>query len=99
MSTNLSCNHLAEIVMTNPMLYAAPWNKGRNQIALANLFRRNVYFDDGFPMLNLPLINNTQTNAFAATLSKHDAEFTRKDKSITIAISWAFGKGWYKNMH
>lgn len=98
MSINVSCNHLAQIVMTNPMLYGALWNKGRNSVAMANIFRKSVVFDaDGFPFLTLPLINETQVNSFAATLTKNKVSHKPGDKQITIAISWAFGQGWYRN--
>lgn len=100
MSTvNVSCNHLAQIVMTNPMLYGALWNKGRNSVAIANIFRKSVVFDaDGIPFLTLPLINDTQVNSFAATLTKNNIEHTPGNKQITIAISWAFGTGLHERM-
>lgn len=97
MSINVSCNHLAQIVMTNPMLYGALWNKGRNSVAIANIFRKTVVFDqDGLPMLTLPLINDTQVNSFAATLTKHNVCHKPGNKEITISISWAFGRGLYR---
>ena len=87
---NVSCNHLSNIVMACPELHNVRWINGRNQCAVANIFRNRVQFnEDGFPFLSLPLDTIEQLGTLTTLLSKNKIDHKIAGLDVKVAISWS----------
>jgi hypothetical protein len=91
---NVSCNHLSNIVMACPELNNVRWINGRNQCAVANIFRNRVQFnEDGLPFLSLPLDSIEQVGALTTLLTKNRIDHKITGLDVKVSISWSFKGG------
>ncbi len=80
--------------MSCPELQNIRWINGRNQCAVANIFRNRVQFnEDGFPFLSLPVETPEHFGALSAILTKNRIDHKISSTGIMISISWGFKRG------